>query len=188
MVYGPRNPAEGAYAIVTGKFIHRDIEGKPLIIEGTGQQFRDFVHVKDVARACILGLQSSVHGTVVNVGTGVTFSIKQVADLVSTNQERAPARKNDLVGTLADTCRAKRLLRFQARYDFSQTIHEIVTDAKSGAADYLEAMWKNNLVVSELETRLPGWTGTGIMERNALIRSALRKDPNFLAVVLDKSA
>merc|ERR1712032_783141 len=86
MVYGPRNPAQGAYAIVTGKFLARLQEGQPLIIEGSGQNFRDFVHVRDIARALIIGYQRSVHGVVINVGTGKAYSVKDVADLVSSNQ------------------------------------------------------------------------------------------------------
>merc|ERR1719289_348953 len=66
MVYGPRNPSQGAYAIVTGKFLGRLQQGLPLVIEGSGQNFRDFVHVKDIARALILGLQSDVHGMAIN--------------------------------------------------------------------------------------------------------------------------
>lgn len=64
MVYGPRNPAQGAYAIITGKFIHRLKNGEPLIIEGDGSNFRDFVHVEDVARALILGYQGGKIGKV----------------------------------------------------------------------------------------------------------------------------
>ena len=118
MVYGPRNPAHGAYAIVTGKFIDRLKQGLPLVIEGDGRNFRDFVHVKDVARALILGYQSDVHGTSINIGSGEKHSVKEVANLVSSNQEHVAARKNDLLGTLADTCRAKKLLNFQVRHDF----------------------------------------------------------------------
>jgi len=87
MVYGPRNPAEGAYAIVTGKFLRRLLENKPLLIEGSGEQYRDFVHVSDVARSCILGYQSDVRGTSINVGSGVAYSIQDVANLISTEQE-----------------------------------------------------------------------------------------------------
>lgn len=76
MVYGPRNPAQGAYAIVTGKFIDRLKHGQPLIIEGDGQNFRDFVHVDDVARALILGYQGDVHGTSINIGSGEKHSVK----------------------------------------------------------------------------------------------------------------
>lgn len=78
MVYGPRNPRTGAYAIVTGKFLGRLLEGKPLVIEGTGEQFRDFIHVEDVARGLVLGYQSSLRGTVVNLGSGSHFSVKEV--------------------------------------------------------------------------------------------------------------
>lgn len=35
---------------------------------------------------------------------------------------RARRRRNDLLGTLADTCRAKKLLSFRARHDFVQTM------------------------------------------------------------------
>merc|ERR1719409_605008 len=77
MVYGPRNPSEGAYAIVTGKFLGRLKRGEPLLIEGTGENFRDFVHVDDIARALILGYQSEIRGTAINVGTGMTHSVKE---------------------------------------------------------------------------------------------------------------
>ena len=118
MVYGPRNPAHGAYAIVTGKFIDRLKQGLPLVIEGDGRNFRDFVHVKDVARALILGYQSNIHGTSINIGSGEKHSVKEVANLVSSKQEHVAARRNDLLGTLADTCRAKKLLHFQIQHDF----------------------------------------------------------------------
>eukprot|EP00438_Fugacium_kawagutii_P031316 Skav215340 [mRNA] locus=scaffold1391:232487:233904:- [translate_table: standard] len=120
MVYGPRNPAQGAYAIVTGKFIDRLKHGQPLIIEGDGQNFRDFVHVDDVARALIL---------------------EEVADLISADQQHVAARRNDLLGTLADTCRARRMLNFRTRHDFIATMKDT------------------------LETLLPGWKGLTGPER-----------------------
>merc|ERR1712093_46858 len=86
MVYGPRNPKTGAYAIVTGKFVGRALEKKPLIIEGNGLQYRDFVHVEDIARGCILGYQSPIRGTVINLGSGTKYSVKDLADLVSSQQ------------------------------------------------------------------------------------------------------
>lgn len=76
----------------------------------------------DVARALILGYQSEVHGTAINIGSGQAHSVKQVADLISPKQEHVAARKNDLLGTLADTCRARRLLNFRARHDFIDTM------------------------------------------------------------------
>lgn len=82
MVYGPRNPSSGAYWIVTGIFANQKARGEKLTIEGSGKQFRDFVHVKDVARWLILGYQStskSIDGKVINVGSGKPNTILEVA-------------------------------------------------------------------------------------------------------------
>ena len=53
-VYGPRFDAEGAYALVIGKFLKQKAGGKPMTITGDGKQTRDFTHVSDVVRANIL--------------------------------------------------------------------------------------------------------------------------------------
>lgn len=77
MVYGPRQPAEGAYAIVTGKFIEQAQNNEALTIEGDGEQSRDFVHVRDVARALVLAMQSKTAGVTVNVGTGTSYTVNE---------------------------------------------------------------------------------------------------------------
>lgn len=181
MVYGPRNPAEGAYAIVTGKFLKRAQEGKPLIIEGTGENFRDFVHVKDVARACILALQSPVRGMTINVGSGKAYTVKQVADLVSSNQEHVAARKNDLLGTLANTCHARKLLNFKTEYDFEVVMREMIADAREGRSDYLAPMWEDAKVVAFMEEAMQGWKSATPPERSKLIKAFLDQEPTFLS-------
>lgn len=86
MVYGPRQPSTGAYAIVTGVFAKQASEGKPLTIEGDGSHYRDFIHVHDVVEGLILSQQNTdLRGDVVNLGSGSTFSVQDVADLVSSN-------------------------------------------------------------------------------------------------------
>jgi len=184
MVYGPRNPAEGAYAVVTGKFLRRLLEGKKLLIEGSGDQFRDFVHVQDVARACIIGYQSDARGTSINVGSGVAYSVKDVADLISSNQEHVAPRKNDLNGTLANTCRAKEHLHFNASYDFRDAMLAMKADALAGKKEYLDPMWLDKHVLDIFESRLPGWVQLGSSNRSLAIKAALDKDALFLDRVI----
>lgn len=184
MVYGPRNPSTGAYAIVTGKFLSMKREGKALMIEGTGKQFRDFVHVEDVARACILAYQSSVHGTVINVGAGTSHSIKEAADLVSPNQVHVGPRPHDLKGTLADTCRAKRLLGFSVQKDFRTTMAQMIRDSESGRGDYLAEMWEEPATVSFLQERFPGWSALSVQDRAEQLHGAVRSGPDFLERLL----
>lgn len=186
MVYGPRNPSEGAYAIVTGKFLKQRLEGESLLIEGTGENFRDFIHVDDVARSCILGYQSAVHGTAINIGSGTSYSVKEVAGIFSSNQKHVAARKNDLLGTLADTCRAKRLLHFSARHDFMTTMREMLDDALAGRTDYIAPMWKEAGAESVLEERFPGWAAAPVHQRAAKIKEAMDQELAFLPSLLEK--
>ena len=106
-VYGPRQPSTGAYAIVTGVFTQQQLEGSLLPVEGDGSHYRDFVHVHDIVRGLIVGMQSNVSGDSINLGTGETMSVKELADMVSPNQSQVAERPFDLIGTLADTCKAK---------------------------------------------------------------------------------
>jgi UDP-glucose 4-epimerase len=101
-VYGPGQPTTGAYALVTGIFLRQFKEGKSLTIEGDGTQSRDFVHVHDVARANVLAVHANSEGLPLNVGSGVSHTIQELADIISLHQTYLPARKIDLKATLAD--------------------------------------------------------------------------------------
>ncbi|KAF2755456.1 NAD(P)-binding protein [Pseudovirgaria hyperparasitica] len=133
MVYGPRQPSTGAYAIVTGVFAKQAADGKQLTIEGDGSHYRDFIHVSDIVNGLILSQQSQdLHGNVVNLGTGTAFSVQDVADLVSKDQVHIDGRKNDLEGTLADTCRMKQLLNYKAKMDFTKEMSYMVKETMEG--------------------------------------------------------
>ncbi len=110
MVYGPREPSTGAYAVVSGIFLQRKKQNLPLLIHGDGKQSRDFVHVKDIAKANILAMNSSLTDETINVGTGTTLSIKELADLISDDQIFTEKRKVDLKATLCDTTKLQFLL------------------------------------------------------------------------------
>ena len=70
------------YAGVITKFYERIIENKPPIIFGDGLQTRDFVSVEDVAKANFLSMKSNTNFAFLNIGTGITTSVKELADLM----------------------------------------------------------------------------------------------------------
>ncbi len=72
----------GSYAGVITKFINNLREGKSPVIFGDGTQIRDFVYVEDVALANIAAMQSDVKNGFFNVGTGITTSIKKLAQIL----------------------------------------------------------------------------------------------------------
>jgi len=125
-VYGPRQPQTGAYALVLGIFLHRAADGNVLEIHGDGSQRRDFVHVRDVVAANIAALESDVRGTVFNVGSGTSLSVKELADMISPDQIHTEGRKGDSLATLADISKIKAALGWTPKVSFVEGLEELL--------------------------------------------------------------
>jgi len=113
-VYGPRCPKTGPYAMVSSIFIDQAAQGKSLTIQGSGLQRRDFVHVYDVAHANLLAFERPGlgDGEAINIGRGESYSIQQLADLISDDQVHVEARAFDMPETLANVSKCWRLLEW----------------------------------------------------------------------------
>jgi dTDP-L-rhamnose 4-epimerase len=81
------NPYTGVLAIFGSRFLNNN---PPLIFED-GQQLRDFVSIKDVARACRLSLErDDAVGQAINIGSGMSYTIEETAQKVA----RAMGKEN----------------------------------------------------------------------------------------------
>ena len=107
-VYGPRQSNTGQYAPVVGIFQKQKEQHSALTIVGDGKQTRDFIHVSDVAAANILVSESDATG-VYNVGTGVEYSVNQIADMISDVQRNIPPRVGEARRSLADSSKLQSL-------------------------------------------------------------------------------
>ena len=125
-VYGPRLDPEGAYPLVIGYFLKLLKQGKTLSITGDGNQTRDFVHVRDVARANLLAMRSDKagKGEVINIGTGKRFSVNYIAKLIGGPIEYIPPRIEPR-DTEADIQKAKELLGWQPSVAIEKGIEEL---------------------------------------------------------------
>jgi len=82
-VYGTRQDAASPYSGVLSIFIDRARNNQPLVVFGSGEQTRDFIHVSDVARVNLLAVESPEPlPPVMNVATGMETSIIQVAEKI----------------------------------------------------------------------------------------------------------
>ena len=124
-VYGVRQPEKGAYALVLGIFLRQWRDGLPLEIHGNGDQRRDFIHVRDVADCNIAAYESSLRGGVLNVGSGVNISVKELADCISSNQIYGPRRPGDAEVTLADISRTTAALGWLPRIPLADGLEEL---------------------------------------------------------------
>ena len=104
--YGERQPVRGQYAPVIGIFLRQLEAGQPLTIVGDGEQRRDFTYVKDIVNANIMAALSNAdkeaYGQVYNVGSGVNYSVNEVADMISNNTKYIPPRLGEARISLAN--------------------------------------------------------------------------------------
>jgi UDP-glucose 4-epimerase len=119
--YGPRCHHEGDSGEVIPKFMLRCLAGKPMVIFGDGTQTRDFTFVGDTARGILAAAFSDDSvGQTINLGSDKEIQIRDLANTVADILGRPHAdithvepRPGDVLRLLADSSKAKKLLRFQ---------------------------------------------------------------------------
>lgn len=109
-VYGPRSRTSGTYGAVFGVFLAQKLAGKPFTIVGDGSQTRDFTFVSDVARAFLAAAESGVSGDTFNVGSGGTYSVNRLTELLGGEKIHIPKRPGEPDRTFADISKIKRTL------------------------------------------------------------------------------
>ena len=126
-VFGERCPTKGQYAPVIGIFDRQKESGEPLTIVGNGSQRRDFIHVKDVAKANFLAATTAVDkkylGEVFNVGSAKNYSVQEIADSISDNQVYIPERKGEMDVTLADITKIGDVIGWKPEIDVLEWIN-----------------------------------------------------------------
>ena len=121
-VYGPRSRTSGTYGAVFGVFLAQKLAGKPFTVVGDGLQSRDFTFVKDVARAFIAAAESNVSGEIMNVGSGNTYSVNYLAELLEGEKIFIPKRPGEPDCTFADIEKIKCNLDWKPDYSFEEGV------------------------------------------------------------------
>jgi len=106
------------YAGVITKFIDQINLNESPIIFGDGSHTRDFVSVEDIAKANLLSMESKTEFSFLNIGTGISTSIKTLAEMMielsgkklEINYDNLPL--GDVKESLADVSLAKRLINW----------------------------------------------------------------------------
>jgi len=121
-VYGPRSRTTGTYGAVFGVFLAQKLAGKPFTVVGDGQQTRDFTYVTDVVDAFVKAAESDVSGDVFNVGSGGTYSVNKLVQLLGGEVAYVPKRPGEPDCTFADTSKICRELNWKPSVSFEQGV------------------------------------------------------------------
>lgn len=119
-VYGPREVIDGDWAAVIGIWRRQIRDGEPLTIVGDGEQRRDFTHVDDIVDALIkIGLGNSKHEDAWELGTGINYSVNEVAQMFAKRFEckinYIPDQKGNYRETLRENNDSIELLGWQPK-------------------------------------------------------------------------
>jgi len=133
-VYGPRQNPHGE-AGVTAIFSLAYLENRRPRINGDGEQLRDYVHVRDIARANLLAMDTGNHrisGRIFNIGWGRGRSVKELDSLirrfVGTDllPEQGPALPEEILKISLDAGLAAEVLGWKPSISFEDGLSELV--------------------------------------------------------------
>ena len=133
-VYGPGQALSNPYTGVLAIFASRLLNGQSPMIFEDGQQRRDFVHVRDVARAFAEALfHPDAPGGTFNIGSGQDRSIASVAKDLAEAMGRGgieaeivgKSRTGDIRHCFCDTELARSTLGFEARENFEEGLADL---------------------------------------------------------------
>lgn len=140
-IFGPRQPADSAYAAVIPAFIDAAQRGAAPKINGDGSFTRDFTHVDNAVLANLLAATvpaDRAHGQAINVGCGERVSIRELASRVAAAvggeeiaPEFGPVRAGDVPHSLASVERARAELGYEVIRGLDEGLAETAAWAAS---------------------------------------------------------
>lgn len=117
-VYGERQGSHGEGGVVY-VFSKALAQGRDLTIFGDGEQSRDFIYVKDIARANIKAMDAAVPSGIYNVSTAIETTINALKEIllyfsrVPVQVSYADARGGDIYRSALDNTAAKQVLQWK---------------------------------------------------------------------------
>src|SRR4051794_1259335 len=132
--YGPGQALSNPYTGVLAIFASRIANGVAPMVFEDGRQRRDFVHVRDVARAFLLALdRPEADGEVFNIGSGEDRTVEEVALLQASAMGRpdlepeitGQARAGDIRHCVPDLTKAREVLGYRPQEDFAEGLAEL---------------------------------------------------------------
>ncbi|MBC8428476.1 NAD-dependent epimerase/dehydratase family protein [bacterium] len=125
-VYGKYQVEDGPYSTVMGIFERQHRNGEPLTITGDGEQRRDFTHVDDIVNGLVLCMTDKFNADIFELGSGVNYSMNELADMFGGEKKYIPARPGEYDKTLCDYSRAELRLGYKPTRNLDDYINGII--------------------------------------------------------------
>ncbi len=132
-VFGPKQDPNSLYSAVIPRFIDALLHDRSPVVDGDGEQSRDFIYIEDVIQANLLAMTAGhLPGEVINVAFGKRTSINQLIHILKqilgskrSAIYQAP-RQGDIRHSLADIRKGRQLLNFDPKVDIETGLKRTV--------------------------------------------------------------
>ncbi|CAN7385153.1 NAD-dependent epimerase/dehydratase family protein [Bradyrhizobium sp. LjRoot220] len=132
-VYGPHDDFEPGSSHVIPALVRRAVEkSNPFEVWGSGNEMRDFLHVEDFARGCLLAIEKHAVCDPVNIGYGTAISIREVVETIlraaghQVTPRFDPSKPTTIPVRTVDTSKARRLLGFEPQIPIETGLSDLV--------------------------------------------------------------
>jgi nucleoside-diphosphate-sugar epimerase len=132
-VFGPRQDPSSQYAAVVPRFIQAIADGRPVTIDGDGNQSKDFTYVANVIDANLLAADASdAAGRVLNVATGGSETVNDLADIIGrlldkdVTRVHGPERAGDVRQSRADIASAAETIGYTPVVSFEEGLQRTI--------------------------------------------------------------
>lgn len=142
-VFGPKQDPNGVYAAAIPKFVDKMIKGQEIIVNGDGEQTRDFTFVQNAVKANLLALSSDnseAFGNVLNVACGSSYSLNFVIEKIreqltalgkyndNSTVTHGPNRTGDIRDSLASIGSITKYLNYKDPVTFEEGIRILCSE------------------------------------------------------------
>jgi len=151
--YGPNQHLEK----VIPRFITSCILGEPLTIHGEGNSARDWVYVEDFCEAVESALRvdaKTVSGEVINVGTGKSASVREVADMILKKMDRPSSfirnigdRPGQVILHRSSVDKADRLLHWKAKVSLEDGLDKTIEWYRNNKSLWQKQIWMRSIPI-----------------------------------------
>lgn len=129
-VFGPGQDSKGEAGVVA-IFYDSMINNLPINIYGDGEQYRDFIFVKDIAKANVAAIETPVKNEIINVSTNTKTSINELfnkmKNLLGYNLKPnyLPQREGDIKKSVLSNNKLKKLLKIEPKISVEKGLNEM---------------------------------------------------------------
>ena len=129
-IYGPRQNSKGEAGVIA-IFCDKMLKNEKVVINGDGEQTRDFVFVDDIVKAALLSMEqekNGIYNIATNKETNINEIFKKIKQLTNSNseEEHVPAKAGEQRRSCLDYSKAKQELNWEPKYNLEKGLEETI--------------------------------------------------------------